>query len=136
MQKVAVVVASRANYARIKSVLMALKKHPGTELQLIVGASALLHRYGSAIDVIRKDGFEPAATVHCLIEGETPTTMAKSTGLAIVELATVFENLKPDVAMTVADRYETLATAVAAMTGIRARTGTRRTSRASTGSAR
>ena len=40
--------------------------------------------------------------------------MAKSTGLGIVELATHFENLKPDVVLTVADRFETIATAIAA----------------------
>jgi UDP-hydrolysing UDP-N-acetyl-D-glucosamine 2-epimerase len=114
MLKIAVVVASRANYARIKSVLFALQRHPETELQVVVGASALLHRYGHAVEVMRKDGFEPAAKVHFLIEGETPTTMAKSTGLAVIELATLFENLRPHVVMTVADRFETLATAVAA----------------------
>lgn len=114
MNKVAVVVASRANYARIKSVLFALRRQPHIELQLIIGASALLHRYGNAIDVIEGDGLRPVAHVQFLIEGETPTTMAKSTGLAIIELSTLFENLKPDVVVTVADRFETLATAVTA----------------------
>jgi UDP-hydrolysing UDP-N-acetyl-D-glucosamine 2-epimerase len=41
-------------------------------------------------------------------------TSAKSTGIGLVELATVFDNLKPDAVVTIADRYETLATAVAA----------------------
>lgn len=113
-KKILVVVASRANYGRIKSVLKAVKEHPDLELQLVVGASALLFRFGSAIDVIRRDGFEPSATVYCVVEGETPTTMAKSTGMAIIELATLFENLRPHRVITVADRYETLATAVAA----------------------
>ncbi len=113
-KRILVVVASRANYGRIKSVLKAVKEHPDLELQLVVGASALLFRFGSAIDVIRRDGFEPSATVYCVVEGETPTTMAKSTGMAIIELATLFENLKPHRVITVADRYETLATAVAA----------------------
>jgi UDP-hydrolysing UDP-N-acetyl-D-glucosamine 2-epimerase len=40
--------------------------------------------------------------------------MPKTTGLGLLELATVFDNLKPDVVVTIADRYETLATAVAA----------------------
>jgi UDP-hydrolysing UDP-N-acetyl-D-glucosamine 2-epimerase len=40
--------------------------------------------------------------------------MAKSTGLGIIELATQFENLQPDVVLTVADRFETIATAIAA----------------------
>lgn len=113
-RKVCVVVASRANYGRIKSVLAKVKEHDKLELQVIVAASALLHRFGNAIDVIRRDGFEPDAVVHLILEGENPTTMAKSTGLGIMELATQFENLKPDIVLTVADRFETMSTAIAA----------------------
>ena len=113
MRKVCVVVNSRANYGRIKSFMYHAQRSNKIELQLIVGASALLYRFGSAIDIIKSDGFEPNAVVHSILEGETPTTMAKSTGLGIVELATHFENLKPDIVLTVADRFETLATAVA-----------------------
>jgi GDP/UDP-N,N'-diacetylbacillosamine 2-epimerase (hydrolysing) len=113
-RKVCVVVNSRANYGRIKSVLRAVQAHASLELQLIVGASALLYRFGNARQIIEADGFTPTATVYTIVEGETPTTMAKSTGLAILELATLFENLKPDLVLTVADRFETIATAVAA----------------------
>lgn len=113
-RKICIVVHSRANYGRVKSVMRAIADHDDLELQLLVGSSALLHRYGAVIDIIRRDGFQEAAVVHSIVEGETPTTMAKSTGLAIIELSTHFENLKPDVVLTVADRFETLATAVAA----------------------
>jgi UDP-hydrolysing UDP-N-acetyl-D-glucosamine 2-epimerase len=113
-RKVCVVVNSRANYGRIKSFLRAAMDHPDLELQLIVGASALLYRFGSAIDIIRGDGFEPQAIVHSVVDGETPVTMAKSVGLGTIELATHFEALKPDVVLTVADRFETIATAIAA----------------------
>ena len=113
-RKICVIVNSRANYGRIRSVLRAVQKHPGLELQLIVGASALLSRFGNVKNLITKDGFEPDATVYSIVEGENPTTMAKSTGLAIMELATLFENMKPDIVLTVADRFETMATAVAA----------------------
>ena len=113
-RKICVVVNSRANYGRIKSVLKAVQEHPDLQLQLIVGASALLYRFGNVRQIIEADGFTPDATVYTIVEGETPTTMAKSTGLAIIELATLFENLKPDVVLTVADRFETIATAIAA----------------------
>lgn len=113
-KKICVVVNSRANYGRIKSFLSAVQKHPDLELQLIVGASAMLYRFGSVIEIIREDGFEPVSVVYSILEGETPSTMAKSTGLGILELATQFENLQPDIVLTVADRFETLATAVAA----------------------
>jgi UDP-hydrolysing UDP-N-acetyl-D-glucosamine 2-epimerase len=113
-RKICVVVASRANYARIKTVLQAVKAHPELELQLVVGASAVLERFGNAVDVIREDGFEPDATVRLIIEGGSPATMAKSTGLGLLELPTIFELLEPDVVVTVADRFETISTAVAA----------------------
>ena len=66
------------------------------------------------IDVIKKDGFVPDAKLYSIVEGETPVTMAKSTGMAITELATLLENLNPDIVLTVADRFETLGTAIAA----------------------
>ncbi len=113
-RKVCVVVNSRANYGRIKSALAAIHAHPLLDLKLVVGASALLYRFGNVREIMQKDGFAPYATIYTIVEGETPTTMAKSTGLAIMELATIFENLKPDVVLTVADRFETMATAIAA----------------------
>ena len=114
MRKICVVVTARPSYARIKSVLEAVRNHRELELQLIVGGSALLERYGPAIKVIRSDGFEPDAVVHMVVEGENLVTTAKSTGLGVVELATIFDNLKPDAVVSVADRYETIATAIAA----------------------
>ena len=113
-RKIAVVVTARPSYARIKSALRAILEHPDLELQLIVAASALLDKYGSIVKYVEADGFEIAAKVYIVLEGETLLTSAKSTGLGIMELATIFDNLRPDVVVTVADRYETLATAVAA----------------------
>jgi UDP-hydrolysing UDP-N-acetyl-D-glucosamine 2-epimerase len=113
-RKVCVVVASRANYARIKSVLAAVRDREDLELQIVAAASTLLERFGSSVAVMRKDGFEPDATVRLIIEGENPATMAKSTGLGLLELPTIFELLAPDVVVTVADRFETIAAAVAA----------------------
>ena len=113
-RRICVVVTARPSYSRIRSALHAIQDHPDLELQLVVGASALLERYGNAIHAIVDDGFEPAARVYMVLEGENLVTSAKSTGLGLVELATVFDNLKPDAVVTVADRYETLATAVAA----------------------
>ena len=113
-RKICVVVASRANYGRVKYLMKAIQSHPDLELQLIVGASTLLERFGKAINVIKADGFTPVRSIHYVIEGETLATQAKSTGLGIVELSSAFEDLQPDMVVTVADRFETMATAIAA----------------------
>lgn len=113
-RKIAVVITARPSYSRVKTVLSAIKQHPNLELQLIVAASALLDRYGSAINYIVNDGFEISAKVFNVLEGENLTAAAKTTGIGILELSTVFDNLMPDVVVTVADRFETMATAIAA----------------------
>ena len=114
MRKICVVVGSRANYSSIKSAMQAIKAHRSLSLQVVAMASAILDRYGSVVELIRQDGFDIAETVHMLVEGETPLTMAKSTGLGLIELTTAFDRLGPDVVVTVGDRFETMATALAA----------------------
>ena len=114
MRKVCVVITARPSYSRIKSALRAIQASSELELQLLVGASAVLSKYGDTSQQIRADGFKIEAEVYYVIEGENPVTAAKSTGLGIIELTTLFSNLKPDLVVTVADRYETIATAIAA----------------------
>lgn len=114
MRRICVVVGSRANYSSIKSAMRAIQCHPDLELQVVVGASALLDRYGSVVDLVEADGFRIDARVYMIVEGETPATMAKSTGMGLIELPTIFEQLKPDIVLTVGDRFETMATALAA----------------------
>ena len=100
-KKICVVVNSRANYARIKSLLSAIKESKKLELQLILGASSLMDRFGSIYKTISKDGFKISQKVFSIVEGDNLTTMAKSTGLAIIELSNIFENTKPDMVLTV-----------------------------------
>lgn len=114
MRKIAVVVTARPSYSRIKTALKAIDDHPDLELQLVVAASALLERYGTAVKYMEADGFNIAARVFNVLEGENLTAQAKTTGLGIMELSSVFANLQPDVVITVADRFETMATAIAA----------------------
>ncbi|HEB62242.1 MAG TPA: UDP-N-acetylglucosamine 2-epimerase (hydrolyzing), partial [Bacteroidetes bacterium] len=113
-RKICVVVTARPSYSRIKSALQAIQDHPDLELLLVVAGSALLGRYGTAVKYIEEDGFEIAAKVFNVLEGGNLAAQSKTTGLGIIELTNVFENLKPDAVVTVADRFETMSTAIAA----------------------
>ncbi len=112
-RKICVVVTARPSYSRVYTALRAIQDHPNLSLQLVVAASALLDRYGSVVNQIERDGFDISERVFMVLEGENPTSMAKTTGMGIMELATTFLNLRPDVVVSIADRYETIATAVA-----------------------
>ena len=113
-RKICVVITARPSYSRVKTALQAIKDHPALELQLVVAGSALLDRYGNAGDFIEKDDFTIDEKVFMVLEGENKTAMAKTTGLGVMELANVFYNLQPDAVLTIADRFETIATSIAA----------------------
>ena len=113
-RKICAVITARPSYSRVKTVLQAVKAHPDLTLQLVVAGSALLDRYGNAVNFIEKDGFSIDEKVFMVLEGENKTAMAKTTGLGVMELANVFYNLQPDAVLTIADRFETIATSIAA----------------------
>ena len=114
-RKICVVVTARPSYSRIRT---ALQRHPASIPISSCSSSSPRRRCSIATATPSRPssttGFPIAARVYMVLEGENLVTSAKSTGLGLVELATVFDNLRPDAVVTIADRYETLATAVAA----------------------
>src|SRR2546423_9073775 len=74
----------------------------------------VLGRFGRPVDVVRADGFSIDSEVYIELEGSTPATMAKSVGFGVVEFASEFERLGPDLVVLIGDRYEALAAAIAA----------------------
>ena len=114
MRKICVIIGNRANYSSIKAALTAIKKHPKLKLQIVTFASALLNKFGSVDQLIKSDGFKIDYSFYNQIEGENPIAMAKTTGLGLIELPTIFDKLKPDIVFTIGDRYETMATTLAA----------------------
>jgi UDP-hydrolysing UDP-N-acetyl-D-glucosamine 2-epimerase len=114
IRKICVVVTARASYSRVRSLLQAISQHRDLELQLVIAASALLDKYGSLLHCIEKDALTITAKVSNSLDSESSTAAAKTTGLGTIELASVFENIRPDMVVTIADRYETMATAIAA----------------------
>jgi UDP-hydrolysing UDP-N-acetyl-D-glucosamine 2-epimerase len=91
--------------------LDALAADPTVDMRIIMAASSLLHHYGNVID----DCPYPIANrIMSTLDGHTPETSAIETGVLTMQLATLFAQDKPDVVVTIADRHETLATAIAA----------------------
>jgi len=114
MRKVCVVITARPSYSRVKSLLSALANRVDVELQVVVAASALIERTGRVVELIKRDGFPVNAEVFSLVDGDSEANMARSTALTLLELPSVFTRLQPDVVVVVADRYETIATSIAA----------------------
>ena len=114
IKKVAVVIASRANYGRSKKLLLAIKNHKNLDLILIVCGSALLDKFGNTSKIIKDDGFKINYECNFLLSGSDLRSQSTTTGLAIIQITEILNVCAPNFVVTIADRYETLATAVAA----------------------
>jgi len=113
-RKICALIVDRANYGRLKPVMEAVREHPDLELQVIASGTMVLERFGRAVDILRKDGFEISSEVYMELEGSTPSTMAKSVGLGVQEHANELARLKPDLLLMIGDRYEALSAVIAA----------------------
>jgi UDP-hydrolysing UDP-N-acetyl-D-glucosamine 2-epimerase len=113
-KKICVYTCNRSEYSRLKSVMKAIEAHPGLDLQIVVGGSQLLERYGMTVTDIENDEFAINEKIQNVVEGSTPEAMAKSAGLAIIELTTCFSRIQPDILLVVGDRYDMLPAVVAA----------------------
>jgi len=112
-RKICFVITSPVHYSRSKLLLDELKKRGDIDLQIVIGGSAILSRYGDITDWLVKDGFEVSNQVIMSLEGGNNVAMAKTTGLGIIEFASVFDSLSPDIIVLRADRYEVLSAAIA-----------------------
>ena len=113
-RKVCVVLTTRGNYAKMKSVIEKIEADDGLELQLILGGMVVLEKYGRIAAMLDSQGRKPARTINFVVEGENLATMAKSSGLAMTEFSTAFQDLQPDVVVVIADRFECLPIAMCA----------------------
>jgi UDP-hydrolysing UDP-N-acetyl-D-glucosamine 2-epimerase len=114
-RKIAVVTTSRADYSHLYWPLRELSAHPDVDLKIIVMGAHLSPEFGSTIQEIEKDGFHIDARVECLLSSDSDVGMAKTIGVATLSLADIFGQMRPDLLLLIADRYEMLAPASVAL---------------------
>lgn len=112
MRKICVVITARASFSRIRTALLALSDHPEAHLDIVLAGSSLLDRYGDIRTQLKQDKLKIAAEAYHVVDGADLLSSAKTVGLGIIELSNIFVQLRPDIVVTVADRFETMATAV------------------------
>ena len=113
-RKIAVVTSSRADYSHLYWPLRELASHPAVELKTIVLGAHLSPEFGCTAQEIERDGFPIDARIECLLSSDTDIGMAKTIGLAALGLADCLGQMRPDLLLLTADRYEMLAPAAVA----------------------
>jgi UDP-N-acetylglucosamine 2-epimerase (non-hydrolysing)/GDP/UDP-N,N'-diacetylbacillosamine 2-epimerase (hydrolysing) len=95
--------------------MRALQAQPEIDLQIIATAAHLAPGFGETISQFARDGFPVAAAPECLLDSDSDTGMAKTIGLAVLSLSDTLAQMRPDLLLLIADRYEMLAPAAVAL---------------------
>lgn len=114
-RKIAALTTSRADYSHLYWPLRGLSAHADVDLRLIVLGPHLSPEFGLTVREIEQDGFTIDARLECLLSSDTDVGMAKTIGVATLSLAECLGQMRPDILVLIADRYEMLAPASVAL---------------------
>ena len=114
MNNICVVITARPSYSRIRSVLQELSSLKEVKLSIVLSGTTTLSKYGDIRPLIESDGLKIDETMSTVVSGDMPSTMGGTTSLALSKLSDYFERNRPNAVITIADRFETIATSIAA----------------------
>ncbi len=113
LKKIFFVITARASLSRVKSVIQNCKKKKNLKVYVISAASMVSNKYGEAEKDLQKLGIKSNWRLPCLLDDHDIVSQPNTTANLILQLTSIFHNNRPDAVVSVADRYETIATAIA-----------------------
>jgi GDP/UDP-N,N'-diacetylbacillosamine 2-epimerase (hydrolysing) len=115
MKKISILTATRAEYGLLKPIIKKLNESPDFDVRVVVTGAHLSPEFGLTYKEIEEDGIKIDEKIEILVSADTPSSISKSMGLAMISFADYFANLKPNMLIVLGDRYETLAVSCTAM---------------------
>lgn len=113
-KKICVATGTRAEFGLLSPVIARILADDELELLLAVTGSHLDSAYGATSSEIERSGFPIDVKIDILQDGDSPTDICHSLGLAISRFADYFSAARPDLLIVLGDRYEILGVALAA----------------------
>jgi len=115
MRKLCYITGTRADFGLMKTVLIAINKHPALDLSLVVTGMHLIGKYGDTISEIEQSGLNIVARIPVALYGQSGLEMSLAMAEQIKQMTLVFQENKPDIVLLLGDRGEMLAAAIVAL---------------------
>lgn len=111
---ISIVTATRAEYGLLKPIINKLSMIDNLTVNFVVTGTHLSPEFGLTYKDIENDGFQISEKIEIIMSSDTPNSVSKSMGLAMISFADYFTRMKPDLLLLIGDRYEAMAVAVTA----------------------
>ena len=110
---IAIFTGNRAEYGLQYPILRAVDRHPALDYRLLVSGAHLDKDFGRTLDEIRNDGFRIDAEVKIDMDASSLVATVQAIGSGVLAISKVLAEMRPDVMVVYADRFEGLAAVIA-----------------------
>ena len=114
-KRICIVTAARAEYGLLRPIIQKFIQRKEFDIRVVATGMHLSPEFGLTYQEIEEDGIPIDRKIEMLLSADTPSSITKSMGIAMVGFADYFAESKPDLLILLGDRYEILAVATAAM---------------------
>lgn len=112
-RRVAIFTGNRAEYGQLFPIIRAIARHPSLDYRLLVSGAHLQEDFGRTVEEIAKDGFRVDAEIKLDMPDDTLYGTAQAIGTGVISVAHALAEIRPDLVVVAADRFEGLAAMVA-----------------------
>ena len=105
-RKIAIFTGNRAEYGQLFPVIRAIAGDPRLEYYLLVSGAHLDEEFGHTVEEIEQDGLRVHREVKLDMERDTLFATAQAIGSGVLHLSEILDELRPDLLVVGADRYE------------------------------
>ncbi len=112
-KNIAIFTGNRAEYGLQFPILKAVKEHKNLDYSLIVSGAHLDTNFGNTLQEINDDGFEIYKEVKIEMDAGSLDSTVNAIGSGILSIGETLSELKPDIFVVYADRFEGLAAVIA-----------------------
>jgi UDP-N-acetylglucosamine 2-epimerase (non-hydrolysing)/GDP/UDP-N,N'-diacetylbacillosamine 2-epimerase (hydrolysing) len=110
---IAIFTGNRAEYGLQFPILRSVKDHPNLEYKLLVSGAHLDDNFGRTLEEIENDGFNIHAQIDIEMDANSLFSTAQAIGSGIINISKTLAEIKPDMMVVYADRFEGLAAVIA-----------------------
>ncbi len=112
-KNIAIFTGNRAEYGLQFPILKAVKEHENLDYSLIVSGAHLDANFGNTLKEINEDGFEVYREVKIEMDAGSLNSTVNAIGSGVLSIGETLSQLKPDIFVVYADRFEGLAAVIA-----------------------
>jgi len=113
-RRVCVFTANRADYSKLRPLMLALRDDSRFALSVVVMGSHLIDDFGNTWRQIKADGLPIDYQLHTIVAGGDQMSMVESVGLALMKLPDVLRQANPEIVVVHGDRFDAMAVAISA----------------------